>query len=732
MQSLYKPLNSAAREIRLLELHPAKNPADPIKCTIRNVFLATKPSYLALSYVWGDAKTEIKSSIYVNDIDFPATLNLCAALKRMRFDLKPCTLWVDAVCINQAEKSEKSAQVRMMRDIYEHADEVTVWLGERDSHSDKAMPLIFSAARLYERDKRAGSEVHQVMMYALEQEGTVSALAKFLQRDWWSRVWVIQEVAVSQRAVILCGDRPLSWSDFIDAFLFWIMILKEATRMNELSTTLQYLKSIMDGTSARTVVWQHARFHEPQPEKQQLIHTAYGLQEMLEESWTFDSTDPRDKIYAWIGLVKKKDVAIVPDYDAKIAQVYAGLVKTMVEQIGSLTLIAFTGSALRKATPPIDDLPSWALDLRKGAIGLAEKFPHWLRPKSFKASSNLSAVASFSDDLRTLTVSAVKVGRIELVDTDRSEGDNRYINDTFCRWLYLVLERKSNLARGTGPPHDALFRILVSFWHDLHLGLPMIDYQNQLLDMNHMRLGYMAFIGCNDRAQDYIVARHEEAERDTATYLHRTIAVPLPSGETKTIAVIGPATAALPEIIRPESMNSNPSNNKDKSVQEDKPPPKPNMDDFSNLVRFFELWKINIELKSNSCVYLRLLREFLQSANSALPTNLNDWPDGAESSLKPLLLNKILRFIGRFASVIAGKAFYVTDSGYLGLGLNAIRVSDYVCIIRGCSLPVVIREYNGGDSFEVMGQCYTWGTMYGEFVESMHARGLEWETLKFR
>jgi hypothetical protein len=141
-----------------------------------------------------------------------------------------------------------------------------------------------------------------------------------------------------------------------------------------------------------------------------------------------------------MGLANVKDVAITPDYDATTAQVYAGLVKAMMEQIGSLTLISFTGSVLKEATPPIDGLPSWAPDLRKGAIGAAGQVPYWLRPKSFKASSDLSAVGSVSDDLRTLTISAVKVGRIELIDADRNESNSRDIGDKLCRWLYLVLE----------------------------------------------------------------------------------------------------------------------------------------------------------------------------------------------------------------------------------------------------------------------------------------------------
>ena len=202
------------------------------------------------------------------------------------------------------------------------------------------------------------------------------------------------------------------------------------------------------------------------------MDAAYGLQEMFEESWNFDSTDRRDKIYAWMGLVNERDVAIAPGYEATTAQVYAGLVKSMMEQIGSLTLISFAGRAFREATPPIDRLPSWAPDLRKGAIGATGQGPYWLRPKSLKASSIISAVGSVSDDLWTLTVSSAKVGRIELIDADRNESNSSDIHDKLCRWLYLALQRKPHFSQGTGPSHDALFCIFVSFWHDQSLGFP--------------------------------------------------------------------------------------------------------------------------------------------------------------------------------------------------------------------------------------------------------------------
>ena len=253
-------------------------------------------------------------------------------------------------------------------------------------------------------------------------------------------------------------------------------MLKEASRTNELrSVQLQPLQRIMDGTSARTILHQHRCLNGGDQDR---INLVYGLQEMLEESWNFDSTNPLDKIYAWMGLITGEDVIITPDYNKTSARAYAGLIKSMIEQKGSATLVAFTGSSSREHMPSLEGLPSWAPDLRRGAIGPPGKAPIWLYPKSFKASSNLSAVGSVSDDLQTLTVSAVKAGRIELIDASRNEKEGGELGDKLCRWLYLVLGQKSHLSRRMGLAHDALFRIIVLFYHSLHLGVPLAAYEN--------------------------------------------------------------------------------------------------------------------------------------------------------------------------------------------------------------------------------------------------------------
>lgn len=79
-----------------------------------------------MSYVWG-APT-ITVPIVVNEQRYDATPNCHAALRRLR-EVGESPLWVDSICINQKDNSEKETQIPLMGDIYSQAQEVIVWLG---------------------------------------------------------------------------------------------------------------------------------------------------------------------------------------------------------------------------------------------------------------------------------------------------------------------------------------------------------------------------------------------------------------------------------------------------------------------------------------------------------------------------------------------------------------------------------------------------------------------------
>ncbi|KAF2108925.1 heterokaryon incompatibility protein-domain-containing protein [Lophiotrema nucula] len=731
MPSFHEPLNHNNREIRVLELNPASDTEDAIRCNLKTVPLAKEPEYFALSYVWGDSYGQ--QSISVNGTPFQATRNLCTALRRMRNDAFPVTLWIDAICINQDDNEEKSRKIRMMRDIYQSAAIVIIWLGERDIDSYKAMETLFATAKIGKNPNLQENFKQELILHGLQQDGVLTALGKFFQRPWWNRVWVIQEAAVAQRAMFLCGDKPLDWRCFLDTYLLWTEVLRRAVQSNQLSPTLQYLKHIIDGTSARVIMWQHVRMHQPAGLSQ--LESMYGLQGMLEESWNFDSTDPRDKVYAWLGLLIDTDIAIEPNYDATPTQVYAALVKTFLEREQSLRLIAFTGSAVREARPLFEGLPTWAPDLRRDARGIAEHAPYWLRPKSYTASADELASATISDDLKSLETDCLMLGKIDSSEGCANEMKVNDVEDTLCHLLYFALSRTSTVASSAVPLHDTLFRTFVYYWDDQHLGLSAERYQSQQLDMQHMMLGYMAYIGYLDRVQDHLEASHTQAAQDTKVYLFRTIEVRDPTtGETSRTAVLGSATDTLPKMIRPAWLTSRVSRAGDSYGDTvGRSSSKPTLSDYENFVRFFQLFGMDTTNSSENDSYICLWRDFLSEHDCSWTRDMQDWPHKSDSlkTMLSTLKNRVQRFNVRFATVSQRKAFFHTDSGYFGLGLKPTRVGDYVCILRGCSVPLIVREQDGNGRFEVVGQCYVWGAMYGEAIVRMSEKNQKWESLTF-
>ncbi|KAF2870087.1 heterokaryon incompatibility protein-domain-containing protein, partial [Massariosphaeria phaeospora] len=126
--SLYSDLDPQADEIRLLLLSPAPCTVPTVSCELLTVSLKDRPIYDALSYVWGDPK--ITRPIRVNGQVAQVTVNLEAALRRIQQPDYQVRVWVDAVCVNQRDESERSSQVAFMKEIYSNARMVYAWLGE--------------------------------------------------------------------------------------------------------------------------------------------------------------------------------------------------------------------------------------------------------------------------------------------------------------------------------------------------------------------------------------------------------------------------------------------------------------------------------------------------------------------------------------------------------------------------------------------------------------------------
>ncbi|KAH6714293.1 heterokaryon incompatibility protein-domain-containing protein [Leptodontidium sp. MPI-SDFR-AT-0119] len=216
----YNRLDKAKSEIRVICPHcPVGSSVDKLEFTVRIVSLDDKPKYWALSYVWGDS-TE-REPLCIEGQTFMATLNLRDALKRVRnvmsAETKDLQLWVDAICINQEDTTEKSWQVSMMSRIYSSAYCINVWLGLADHNATLAMEFV---SKIGSTDFNARSPLTDEMYTALCENAIDRSLKKgggnnlellwalediFHHRPYWKRAWTFQEFCLGT-SIIWCGD----------------------------------------------------------------------------------------------------------------------------------------------------------------------------------------------------------------------------------------------------------------------------------------------------------------------------------------------------------------------------------------------------------------------------------------------------------------------------------------------------------------------------------------------
>jgi hypothetical protein len=123
----YEGINSERHEVRLLRLEP-EGERRIISGTLIKASLLDQPHYQALSYCWGDPDDRVAAIL--DNRRASITRNLNHALQYLRRQGYG-TVWVDAVCINQSDETEKSLQIRNMKQVYHQGANTISWLGKR-------------------------------------------------------------------------------------------------------------------------------------------------------------------------------------------------------------------------------------------------------------------------------------------------------------------------------------------------------------------------------------------------------------------------------------------------------------------------------------------------------------------------------------------------------------------------------------------------------------------------
>jgi hypothetical protein len=183
---IYSPLERGY--VRILTLR-AGSGRDPIYCTLTPTPIKdASSSFVALSYVWGP-EPEKHSEITIDDVPFLVRPNLYHALLTLRQPNQSQRFWIDAICIDQKNRPEKSLQLPLMTQIYTLSSYVLIWLGETENDSDYVMDCIH-------RQDRAN----------FKQKRFLTGLSRILKRDWFKRTWILQEFALNKASPqIVCG-----------------------------------------------------------------------------------------------------------------------------------------------------------------------------------------------------------------------------------------------------------------------------------------------------------------------------------------------------------------------------------------------------------------------------------------------------------------------------------------------------------------------------------------------
>lgn len=163
--------------VRLFRLLPHPDEHSRIECRLFTCPLliseATHHHFDALSYTWGSVHD--LRPIWIDDREFCVTENLHAALSHLRDGFIERVVWVDAICINQKDETEKGHQVQSMAKIYAKASRVIVWLGAATATSDQAL-----------EDIRRRSK----QQFTAVDNTNTQPILELLRRPWFERIWV--------------------------------------------------------------------------------------------------------------------------------------------------------------------------------------------------------------------------------------------------------------------------------------------------------------------------------------------------------------------------------------------------------------------------------------------------------------------------------------------------------------------------------------------------------------
>jgi Heterokaryon incompatibility protein (HET) len=444
----YGPLSGGVPRIRLLHICPG-NIDDPLRCTMGHAMLDFT-RYQALSYAWGTPKKDCM--LLCNGGALSVTKNLYSALLILRSEQVPesTTLyWADAICIDQDNIAERESQIRIMKKIYSMAEQTVVWLGPSVGDSHRALAFMnhirdcfmvpepvrnlqafideskpqFLSGQNEEGIKVFRGGLHAPREYVLEDYESLRAF--FTSSEWFERIWICQEIALSQRIMVCYGTHKLCWSLCGYAAL-WMSGLPCYRSVDEKVANVGHT----------------LRIEEYRRGFEESSH-GLGLLQLIGTARHCKASNQLDKIYGLLGLAKP-DVEISVDINQSTLSLFSKTATSFIRTTTTLDILHLADNHPVGRTSESSDAnpvvlfqwPSWVPDLSRSHNGRQTGSLRGRENWAYHAAGSTVARVIFYDDLR-LEVEGMIIDKIQGVA--REMGSDAFHTEVMADWFSVAL-----------------------------------------------------------------------------------------------------------------------------------------------------------------------------------------------------------------------------------------------------------------------------------------------------
>ena len=223
--------------------------------------------------------------------------------------------------MDQENTAERNQQSPIMKEIYSNADKVLSWLG----------PPVAGSADLFKLSKLADSDgldrdmAEQLFLRLHGSQDRFwihTALEDFVKKSYWSRLWIVQELILGKEIVLYCASHNVALTYFTPkAFLEVVKLFKskryskdEQAKLGAGCHSRNYASSFEEDFPQVTIYnylrWRGGRL-EFFPRAlsltkfESMCDSEMTLLQAMKDFGRNKCLDPRDRVYALLGFVKK-------------------------------------------------------------------------------------------------------------------------------------------------------------------------------------------------------------------------------------------------------------------------------------------------------------------------------------------------------------------------------------------------------------------------------------------